>query len=45
MGFSLHTPYRERQLEQIAVDNLGIAKRLERVGPVYHVKNWVGTIP
>ncbi|XP_064599670.1 annexin A6-like isoform X2 [Liolophura sinensis] len=37
---SLHTPYRERRLEQIAVDNLGIAKRLERVGPVYHVKNW-----
>ena len=39
--FSLNYPFREKQNEEIARENIGIARRLETVKPKLQINKWV----
>ena len=41
-GTRLHQAYREKEQERIQEENLGIARRLGRVRPIYDINDWVG---
>ena len=41
LHFSMNKPYMTKVKEKVAVENVGMAKRLESIKPTYKAKAWV----